>query len=81
VNQPEEYRARDPRGKAILHGVEYQPPHEQPNDEYPFWMTTGRIVYHFHTRTKTGRSKELHNAAPDAFVQINEDDAKRLCVR
>jgi ferredoxin-nitrate reductase len=81
VNQPEEYRARDPRGKAILHGVEYQPPHEQPNDEYPFWMTTGRIVYHFHTRTKTGRSKELHNAAPDAFVQINEDDAKRLGVR
>ena len=81
VNRPEEYRARDPRGKAILHGVEYQPPHEEPDDAYPFWVTTGRIVYHFHTRTKTGRSKELHGAAPDAFVQMHEDDAARLGIR
>jgi anaerobic selenocysteine-containing dehydrogenase len=81
VNQPEEYRSRDPRGKAILHGVEYQPPHEEPDDAYPFWVTTGRIVYHFHTRTKTGRSKALHDAAPDAFVQMHEDDAARLGIQ
>lgn len=81
VNLPEEYRARDPRGKAILHGIEYQPPHEEPDDEYPFWVTTGRIVYHFHTRTKTGRSKALHEAAPDAFVQLNVEDAARLGIR
>jgi ferredoxin-nitrate reductase len=81
VNQPEEYRARDPRGKAILHGVEYEPPHEEPDEDYPFWATTGRVVYHFHTRTKTGRSKELRQAAPDAFVQINEDDAAQLGIR
>jgi len=51
---------------------------EVPDDKYPFWATTGRIVYHFHTRTKTGRSRELYDAAPDAFVQINEEDARRL---
>jgi len=78
VNQPEEYRARDPRGKAILHGVDYQPPHEEPDEEHPFWVTTGRVVYHFHTRTKTGRSTKLHEAAPDAFVQMHADDAARL---
>lgn len=81
VNTPEEYRARDPKGKAIFHGAEYQPPHEKPDTDYPFWMTTGRVVYHFHTRTKTGRSKALQEAAPDAFVQINEDDAARLDIR
>ena len=48
-----------------------------PDEDYPLWLTTGRIVYHFHTRTKTGRSKELHDAAPDAFVQISEEDAAK----
>jgi ferredoxin-nitrate reductase len=74
---PEEYRASDPQGKAFLRAADYLPPHEQPNEEYPLWLTTGRLVYHFHTRTKTGRSKELHEAAPDAFVQISEQDAKQ----
>ncbi|HJU06702.1 MAG TPA: nitrate reductase [Nitrospiraceae bacterium] len=78
VSTPEEYRAHDPKGKALLHAVDYQPPHEEPDENYPFWLTTGRVVYHFHTRTKTGRSRELNAAAPDAFVQINEDDAARL---
>ena len=46
------------------------PPHEEPDDDYPFWLTTGRVVYHFHTRTKTGRARRCSAAAPDAFVQI-----------
>jgi len=81
VNTPEEYRARDPQGKAFLHAVEYQPPHEEPDDDYPFMVTTGRLVYHWHTRTKTGRSKELNDAAPDAFIQMHEDDAARLGIQ
>jgi ferredoxin-nitrate reductase len=75
---PEEYKANDPKGRAILKAADYHPPEETPDDKYPFWLTTGRVVYHFHTRTKTGRSKELHDAAPDAFVQLNEADAERL---
>jgi ferredoxin-nitrate reductase len=74
---PEEYRANDPKGKAFLRAADYQPPHEQPDQEYPLWLTTGRIVYHFHTRTKTARSKELHEAAPDAFVQLSTEDAAK----
>jgi anaerobic selenocysteine-containing dehydrogenase len=38
-------------------------------------MTTGRIVYHFHTRTKTGRASALQQKAPDAFIEISKEDA------
>ena len=71
----EEYKAKDPKGKAFLKGVDYEPPHEEPDEEYPLWLTTGRLVYHFHTRTKTGRSRQLNEAAPDAFVQVSDEDA------
>jgi anaerobic selenocysteine-containing dehydrogenase len=72
---PEEYRASDPGGRAFIRAAEYLPPHEMPDKEYPLWLTTGRVVYHFHTRTKTARSPELNAAAPDAYVQISEEDA------
>lgn len=72
---PEEYRADDPKGKAFLKAADYLRPHEEPDPEYPLWLTTGRVVYHFHTRTKTGRSPELNQAAPEAFVQMSDRDA------
>jgi ferredoxin-nitrate reductase len=72
------YRAKEPQGRAFLRAAEYVPPTEEPDAEYPFFLTTGRVVYHFHTRTKTGRSGALRDAAPDAFIQVNEDDAHRL---
>jgi predicted molibdopterin-dependent oxidoreductase YjgC len=75
---PETYKATDPRGKAVLKAADYFPPDEEPSEEYPFWLTTGRVVYHFHTRTKTARSAELNAAAPEAFVEIHERDAERL---
>ncbi len=74
------YRAANPAGRAIFKSVDYRPPAEQPDDAYPFFLTTGRLVYHFHTRTKTGRSRKLRDAAPDAFVQIAAEDAERLGV-
>ncbi|HEX9959091.1 MAG TPA: nitrate reductase, partial [Fibrella sp.] len=73
----DEYKTFDPKGKAFLKGVDYEPPHEEPDEEYPLWLTTGRLVYHFHTRTKTGRAPELQEAAPDSFVQVSEQDAAR----
>jgi len=78
---PEQYRAEDPGGRAVLKAAEYLAPPEQPDEDYPFWLTTGRVVYHFHTRTKTGRSKELTQAAPEVFAQLHEQDAQRLKVK
>lgn len=77
---PVDYKANDPQGRAWLKAAEHRPPHEEPDDDYPFFLTTGRVVYHFHTRTKTGRTPELQQAAPDVFVQLNEQDAERLGV-
>jgi anaerobic selenocysteine-containing dehydrogenase len=75
-----EYRADDPAGRARLRAAHYHPPAEAPSDDYPFFLTTGRSVYQFHTRTKTGRSPELNEVAPDAWVEISAADATRLGV-
>jgi ferredoxin-nitrate reductase len=74
---PEEYKANDPNGRAVLLGADYEPPHEVPDEVYPLWFSTGRIVYHFHTRTKTARARALQAAAPEGFVQLSEEDAAK----
>ena len=75
-----DYGHMDPHGKAFLKPCEWR---RQPNpvtEEYPFLLITGRVVYHFHTRTKTGRSKALNDRSPRAYVEIHPDDALRLGV-
>lgn len=81
VVTPKEYKIINPQGKAFIKAAEFRPPHEMPDQDYPLMLTTGRVVYHFHTRTKTGRSKELNDAAPDAFVQISESDAVKYGIK
>jgi anaerobic selenocysteine-containing dehydrogenase len=65
-------------GRAVLKAAEYSPPQELPSDDFPLALTTGRTVYHFHTRTKTGRSPELAAAAPEPWVELHPDDAQRM---
>jgi anaerobic selenocysteine-containing dehydrogenase len=76
----EKYQARDPAGRAIIKAADCLPLPEAPDDDYPLFLTTGRLVYHFHTRTKTGRSRALHDAAPDVYVELSETDAQRYGV-
>ncbi len=76
---PREYRERrDPGGRAFLLAAEYEPPVEETDDEYPMTAISGRQVYHWHTRTKTGRSPVLQDAAPELFVALSRADAARL---
>jgi ferredoxin-nitrate reductase len=75
-----EFTALSAEGRAILKAAEWAPPQESAGDEYPFALATGRTVYHFHTRTKTGRAPELQTAAPDAWVELSAADAERLGV-
>jgi anaerobic selenocysteine-containing dehydrogenase len=77
-SQEADYRALDPSGRAILKAAHYRPPSEEPSAEYPLSYTTGRTVYHFHTRTKTGRAPELRAAAPEAWVELAPADAAAL---
>lgn len=73
--EPTEYKAMNPSGKAIIKAAEYLPPHEVPSEEFPFQLITGRTLYHFHSRTKTGRAQQLQDAAPEVWVEISLADA------
>ncbi|WP_433410276.1 molybdopterin oxidoreductase family protein [Saccharomonospora azurea] len=74
----EQYLATRPDGRAFLRAAEYVAPPETPDDEFPFACTTGRTVYHFHTRTKTGRSRRLRRAAPEPWAELSARDAEAL---
>ena len=77
---PTQYRASDPKGRAVIKPADYVTPPEEPDTQYPFWLTTGRVVYHWHTRTKTGRVPALQAAAPVPVVEVNYEDATRLSI-
>ena len=56
----------------------YEPPPEIPDEEYPMWLTTGRIVEHWHTGSMTRRVPDLYRAAPEAYIEIHPDDAAEM---
>ena len=68
-------------GRGTMVPVEYLPPAELPDDEYPFVMNTGRQLYHWHTGTMTRRSKGLDSREPVPTVELNPADAAALGVR
>jgi ferredoxin-nitrate reductase len=76
----EQHRAKAPDGRAFLHAAAYEPSPETPDDEYPLLLTTGRTIFQFHTRTKTGRTPELDSAAPGPWVELSREDAVSLGV-
>jgi len=69
------------RGKGKFIPVKHTPPAEVTSEKYPFILTTGRILYQFHTMTMTGKAKGLNEIAPSNLVQINIDDAKSLRIK
>ena len=66
-----------PSGKGKFHPLEYVPSVEMPDDEYPFILTTGRLLEHWHGGTLTRHSK-LDELYPEARIEINPADAARL---
>jgi nitrate reductase NapA len=71
----------NPDGRAVIWARPYEPPAEAPDGGYPLWLTTGRVLEHWHTGTITRRVRELHRAVPAAQVWLNEEDAKSLGVK
>jgi formate dehydrogenase major subunit len=65
-------------GKGVFVPVQYAPPVELPDEEYPFVMNTGRQLYHWHTGTMTRRASGLDQREPTAIVEIHPDDAREL---
>ena len=54
---------------------------EIPDQEYPFWLCTGRVLEHWHSGTMTRRVPELHKAFPEALCEIHPDDAKEMGIK
>ncbi|MBG7606255.1 MAG: molybdopterin-dependent oxidoreductase [Actinobacteria bacterium] len=62
-----------PRGKGLFHAIEHQEPLELPDAEFPLTLTTGRVLYQYHTRTMTGRAKGVNDLAP-VFGDVGETE-------
>ncbi|HEU5379067.1 MAG TPA: molybdopterin oxidoreductase family protein, partial [Ktedonobacteraceae bacterium] len=67
-----------PDGKARMFPIAYQPPAEEPGEEYPFRLTTGRVVYHYLSGTQTRRLGFLNEHAPEPWLEIHPQAASRL---
>ncbi len=75
------YGAKAGDDKAIIWARPYVAPPEVPDEEYPLWLCTGRVLEHWHTGTMTQRVKELHNAMPRAYVEFHPMDANELGIQ
>jgi len=67
-----------PDGMGVMHALEWKPPAEVPDAEYPYIFTTGRCIWHWHTGSMTRRSKTLDHEVPTGWIEINPEDAKAL---
>lgn len=68
-------------GRANIYALPYEPPAEAPDEEYPFWLVTGRVLEHWHSGSITRRVPELHRAYPNAQVFMHPEDARALGLR
>jgi nitrate reductase NapA len=70
---------KDDRAQIWFHP--YEAPPEGPDAEFPFWLCTGRVLEHWHTGTMTMRIPQLRRAMPQAYVELNREDATRLGIQ
>ena len=69
------------RGKALFYPALYKAASELPDDDYPFFLTTGRILYQYNAAAMTSRSEGLVEIAGEGFIEINYKDAERLGIK
>jgi len=74
------HKGRFTRGKGQFVVPEYAPPREMPDEEYPYFLSTGRMFAHFHTGTMTRRSPFLQRETEEAYAEISPGDAAELGV-
>ena len=67
-------------GLGKFHPIEHKPPAEEPDTDYPFVLTTGRTLYHYHTGSMTRRSTGPAFVVPEAYVEMNPADAQGLAI-
>lgn len=70
-----------PDGKALIFALPYEPPAEVPDADYDLWLSTGRVLEHWHSGSMTQRVPELYRAMPDALVYMHPADAEKRGLR
>jgi len=75
------YKAKKNDFRAVIWARPYEPAAEVPDADFPFWLSTGRVLEHWHTGSMTQRVPELHRAVPEAVCELNPEDARRLGIR
>jgi predicted molibdopterin-dependent oxidoreductase YjgC len=75
------HREKFSRGFGKFHPVHFLPPKERPDEDYPFVLTTGRMLQHWHTGTMTRRSEVLDDLVPHGTLELNVDDAGNMGVK
>lgn len=74
------HKGKFAKGIGTFHPVSYRPPAELVDDVYPFVLTTGRILYHYHTRTMTGKTQGIENVVGGSYIEVSPGDALDLNV-
>ncbi|OGP66570.1 MAG: formate dehydrogenase subunit alpha [Deltaproteobacteria bacterium RBG_16_44_11] len=72
------HKDRFSRGLGLFHAIEYIPPNELTDKEYPLILSTGRVLYHYHTGTMTRRSLGPNERCPESLMEINPADAVKF---
>jgi predicted molibdopterin-dependent oxidoreductase YjgC len=72
------HKGKFSRGLGRFHAIEHREAAELPDEEYPFVLTTGRQMFHWHTGSMTRRSEKLNREAPDAYVEVHPQDAASI---
>ena len=70
-----------PDGRAVIFALPYEPAPESPDEEFDLWLSTGRVLEHWHSGSMTQRVPELHKAVPNALVYMHPEDAKKRKIR
>jgi formate dehydrogenase alpha subunit len=69
------------RGKGLFHEIDFRPPAEEPDADYPMILSTGRTLYHYNVGNMTRKTAAVDRKQPENFVEVHEDDAARLGIR
>ena len=75
------HKDRFSRGKGLFHAVDWIAAAELPDKDFPFLLTTGRVLYQYHTGTMSRRSVGLNERYPECLIEINGEDAAKMGVK
>jgi formate dehydrogenase alpha subunit len=75
------HREQFTSGKGVFNAIDYAPPAEVADRDFPLYLTTGRVLYQYHTGTMTMKTGGLNEIAPECFVEISPQDAQQFAIQ